>query len=72
MKTFNKISELKREIGYSLTKDYFEKNDGAETNVFFFQEEVPGDKFKITIEKVEENFFYDSNGVKWIKCEEQE
>lgn len=65
MNGFNKISEAKRELGMALLDQ-----DHKLPCSFYFQENIPGRKFKVTIEEVEEDFFYDKNGVKWIKADE--
>jgi len=64
----NKLAELKRKIGHFLKEDAIE---GFPQSITFCRGiEYP--KYKITIEEIEEDFFIDSKGTKWIKSKNEE
>lgn len=63
-----KTVELKKFIA-KLIND--EKN-GKFPKIITFSRGIEYSKFKITIEEIEEDFFIDSKGIKWIKAKETE
>lgn len=50
------------------------KEDKSETfpQVITFTRGLEHPKFKITIEEIDEDFFVDSKGVKWVKAKEED
>ena len=62
----NTVAELKKAIGHII--------NGADNTEFpkeiTFNRGIEFDKFKITIEVLEEDFFIDSKGKKWVKVKE--
>ncbi len=63
-----KTVELKRVIA-QLLKD---EKSGKFPQVITFSRGLEFPKFKITIEEINEDFFIDSKGNKWVKAKEDE
>lgn len=64
----NKTVELKRAIAQIINDDKSEKFP----QVITFSRGIEYPKFKITIEEIDEDFFVDSKGVKWVKAKDEE
>lgn len=62
-----KLSELKKTIGQIIN----EANSKEFPRELSYSRGIEYPKFKITIEEIEEDFFIDSKGVKWIKSKEE-
>lgn len=59
---FNNLSELKK----SLSQIMKDTSDGT-TKTIIYNRGLDFPKYKLTIEEIEEDFFIDSRGVKWMK-----
>lgn len=62
MKEFSKMNNLKNAI-----KDTIRNPASQLPCEFFFHEGFEKPKYKITIEAIQQDFFIDSNGVKWVR-----
>lgn len=66
MEYFTRISRLKKRIG-----DCIKLQPDCNFPVdFIFQQSLDDSKYKITIQLIEEDFFFDKKGVKWVKSKE--
>lgn len=63
---FTKTQDLKKVIA-QLVK---EEKTGKFPQVITFSRGLEYPKFKITIEEINEDFFIDSKGIKWVKAKE--
>jgi hypothetical protein len=61
----SKISELKKAVA-QIMSDVSNKKDFPKVITFNRGIEYP--KYKVTVEEIEEDFFVDSKGTKWIKA----
>lgn len=64
----NKTVELKRIIAQIINEDTPEKFP----QVITFNRGIEYPKFKITVEEIDEDFFVDSKGVKWVKAKDND
>jgi hypothetical protein len=62
----SKTVELKRIIAQIINEDKSEKFPQSIT----FSRGIEYPKYKITIEEIDEDFFVDSKGIKWIKSKD--
>ena len=60
----SKTSELKKRIGDFVDQDEDERESKA---IFLLDESLESTKFKITIEEIEQDFYIDKKGVKWVR-----
>ena len=60
---FNNLSEFKKSLS-QLLKD---TSDGT-TKKIIYNRGLEYPKYQITIEEIEEDYFVDSKGVKWVKA----
>lgn len=61
----SKLSELKKSIG-QIINDNSPNRDFPK--VITFNRGIEFTKYKITIDEIEEDFFVDSKGTKWVKA----
>lgn len=62
----NKLSDLKRMIGQII-------NDTSEHDfprIIHFNRGIEYQKYKVTIEEIDEDFFIDSKGSRWVKVKD--
>jgi len=64
----SKTVELKRVIAQIINDD----KSGKFPQVITFSRGIEFPKFKITIEEIDEDFFVDSKGVKWVKAKDDD
>jgi hypothetical protein len=62
------VADLKKAIGHIINNS---DNTGFPQEITF-NRGLEHDKFKITIDQLEEDFFIDSKGKKWIKVKEED
>ena len=62
----SKLSDLKRMIGHIIN----EVNDRDFPKVIHFNRGIEFPKYKVTIEEIDEDFFVDSKGSKWVKVKD--
>ena len=62
----NKLSDLKRMIGHIIN----DTTDQKFPRVIHFNRGIEYRKYKVTIEELDEDFFIDSKGSKWVKVKE--
>lgn len=65
----SKTVELKRVIAQIINDD---DKSGKFPKVITFSRGIEYPKFKITIEEIDEDFFVDSKGVKWVKAKDDD
>ncbi len=66
--TYKKISEFKRRLTEIITNGRFEEDKCHE---LFFKQDDLSPKYRVTIEMVNEKFFIDSLGRKWVRAENE-
>lgn len=59
----SKLAELKRSLGNIINNS----SPSDFPKEIIFNRGIEFTKFKITIEEIEEDFFVDSKGIKWVK-----
>ncbi len=62
----NKLSDLKRMIGHIIN----DTNEHEFPRVIHFNRGIEYKKFKVTIEEIDEDFFIDSKGSRWVKVKD--
>lgn len=62
----NKLSDLKRTIGHIIN----DTNENDFPRVIYFNRGIEYRKFKVTIEEIDEDFFIDSKGSRWVKIKD--
>lgn len=66
----NKISGLKTEIVKTIMN--FNSECAKEKEIILYQEKQTGPGYKITIEEIQEKFFIDSKGRKWLMASDSD
>lgn len=63
----NKLSDLKRMIGRIIN----DTNENDFPQVIHFNRGIEYRKFKVTIDEIDDDFFIDSKGSKWVKVKNE-
>lgn len=64
----SKLAELKRTLGQILN----ESSNGDFPKEITFSRGIEFPKYKITVEEIEEDFFVDKKGTRWVKDKKDE
>jgi len=63
----SRIAELKKVI----VKILHEVDDRTFPKTLIYNRSIESPKYRITIDEIEEDFFIDSKGIKWVKFKEE-